>query len=83
MTQLRLYKIKKYLTFFFVFVLLMQLCLVCYASGAAPDISSTPTQLDAIQRLSWVSVLSVFLNFLVILAAVYGVNLSIITSSKQ
>lgn len=82
MTQIRLYKIKQYLTFFFIFALMMQLCLVCYASGAAPEVSSTVTQLDSIQRLSWASVLSIFLNFLVILVAVYGVNLSIVTSSR-
>ena len=83
MTQSHLYKIKHYLMVFFVLALFLQFCLVCYASGAAPEAVSSSTQLDAIQRLSWVTVLSVFLNFFVIIAAVYGVNLSIITSSRQ
>lgn len=83
MIQSHLYRIKHYLTIFFLLALFLQFCLVCYASGAAPEAISSPTQLDAIQRLSWVTVLSVFLNFLVIIAAVYGVNLSIITSSRQ
>jgi hypothetical protein len=79
----RLFQIKKWISYFFAFAIMVQVGLICYASGSVMPLDNyLSLQLNQIERMAWVSVLSISLNLVVIIVAVYVVNISIVNSFR-
>jgi len=83
MAIIDLERIKKLITLFFAVALLIQVGFIFYVSQGTAPATDIAMQLVDVKRASLVTVLSISLNLIVILVAVYGINVSMITCHRR